>query len=122
MSTDSDEVADAERTVRDHLALYIGGMGARGKNFYASLAARYGFADAVAHVQELYLSGQKIAASAAIPDELVHGTALIGDPDHVAGRVEAFRAAGVSTLNATPIARTAEARLRDVAHLTSLTS
>ncbi|GAB3071888.1 LLM class F420-dependent oxidoreductase [Nocardioides zeae] len=117
ISTDRDEVAAAEQQVRDNLALYIGGMGAKGKNFYNDLAGRYGFAEEAARVQDLYLAGDKAEAARSIPAELLHGVALVGDPEHVASRVAAFAAAGVTTLNATPLAATHEARLADVARL-----
>ena len=60
------------------LALYIGGMGARGKNFYNSLTQRYGFEEAAATIQDLYLSGMKGEAALSVPDELVDEIALVG--------------------------------------------
>ena len=76
------------------LALYIGGMGARGKNFYNSLAQRYGFEEAAAKIQELYLSGMKGEAAMAVPDELVDEIALVGPKERIAERLEAWREAG----------------------------
>ena len=80
------------------LALYIGGMGAKGKNFYNSLAQRYGYEEAAAKIQELYLSGMKGEAAMTVPDELVDEIALVGPKERIAERLEAWREAGVSTL------------------------
>jgi F420-dependent oxidoreductase-like protein len=122
ITEDADEKAAGEQQVRDHLALYVGGMGARGKNFYNDLAARFGFAEAAAEIQNLFLSGKKAEAAAAVPTELVDGISLIGPSAWVAGRVAAFARAGVTTLNATPIAATHEHRVKDVAALKEYTS
>ena len=80
------------------LALYIGGMGARGKNFYNSLTQRYGFEEAAAKIQELYLGGMKGEAAMAVPDELVDEIALVGPKERIAERLEAWREAGITTL------------------------
>jgi F420-dependent oxidoreductase-like protein len=117
ITEDADELARGVQAVREHLALYVGGMGARGKNFYNELAGRYGFPDAAATVQDLFLSGRKAEAAAAVPEGLVHGVALLGSPAHVEERVAAFAAAGVTTLNATPVAATHELRVKDIARL-----
>lgn len=117
VSEDRDEVARAEQQVREHLALYVGGMGARGKNFYNDLAVRFGFGDAAQQVQDLFLEGDKAAAAAALPSELVRGVSLIGPPSHVAERLEAFRESGATTINAAPLAETHEARVKDIAFL-----
>jgi F420-dependent oxidoreductase-like protein len=114
------EEAAALARVRGQLALYVGGMGARGRNFYNDLAVRYGFADAAATVQGLYLAGRKDEAAAALPDELVRGVTLIGPPGAVAERVAAFREAGATTLNASPLASTHEQRVRDIERLAEL--
>ncbi|WP_436777631.1 LLM class F420-dependent oxidoreductase [Yinghuangia sp. YIM S09857] len=87
---------------RPMTALYVGGMGARGQNFYHALVSRYGFADAADRIQDLYLTGRRAEAEAAVPDELIDLIHLVGPADHVAGRIEAYRKAGVTTLNATP--------------------
>lgn len=99
---------------RDRLALYIGGMGARGANFYADLAARYGFAADAAVVQDRFLAGDKAGAAEAIPEDLVRSTSLIGDEQHVRDRVGALRAAGVSTLALQPLALPPSARLEQL--------
>ncbi|WP_409328729.1 LLM class F420-dependent oxidoreductase [Trujillonella humicola] len=106
--------------VRPHLALYVGGMGARGKNFYNDLAVRYGFADAAATVQDLYLSGRKDEAAAALPDELVRAVSLIGPEGYVSERLAAFREAGVTTLALQPLDDSRENRLRTVSTMRAL--
>ncbi|MET8981814.1 LLM class F420-dependent oxidoreductase [Streptomyces sp. NPDC004539] len=107
---------------RPQLALYIGGMGARGHNFYQDLARRYGYGEEAAVVQELYLSGRKEAAAAAVPEELVRATSLVGPVSYVAERLAAFRTAGVTTLQVRPLAPDAGQRLADVERLKGLVS
>ena len=102
---------------RPALALYIGGMGAKGKNFYYDLCVRYGFADEAAVIQELYLAGKKGQAEAAIPAELVEKTTLCGPRGYVAERIAAFKEAGVTNLQVVPLAQgeqTAASLLEDV--------
>ena len=84
---------------RPSLALYIGGMGAKGRNFYNDLFRRYGYEEEAARIQELYLSGSKREAEALIPDDYLEATTLVGDEGRVKERVQAFRDAGVSILN-----------------------
>jgi F420-dependent oxidoreductase-like protein len=105
--------------VREHLALYFGGMGARGRNFYNDLIVQYGYEAAAAKVQDLYLSGRKAEAAATLPDDLVRGLALVGPAGWVAERVAAFAASGVTMLNAAPIAPSHEQRLEDIARLSA---
>ena len=64
--------------MRPQLALYVGGMGARGKNFYNDLAVRYGYEEEAKEIQDLYLDGKKDEAAAAVPEELVRAVSLIG--------------------------------------------
>lgn len=97
-----DDVEDRLAWVKPQLALYIGGMGAKTRNFYHNLATRYGFGDIANRIQDLYLSGRKSEAIAAVPDELVRQVSLIGPRGFVAERVAAFAEAGVTTLLATP--------------------
>ncbi|MGY1884196.1 MULTISPECIES: LLM class F420-dependent oxidoreductase [unclassified Blastococcus] len=120
ISEDADEQAAALARVRAQLALYVGGMGARGKNFYNDLAVRYGYADEATTVQDLYLAGRKDEAAAALPEAFVRGVSLIGPRGHVAERVAAFRDAGVTTLNATPLAAEHADRLRAIETLKAL--
>jgi F420-dependent oxidoreductase-like protein len=98
-----DDVDDRLAWVKPQLALYIGGMGAKGRNFYHNLATRYGFGEVADRIQELYLSGRKTEAIDAVPDELVRQTSLIGPRGFVAERVAAFAAAGVTTLLVQPV-------------------
>lgn len=88
----------AIRAVKPHLALYIGGMGAKGRNFYNDLAVRYGFADAAAEVQELYLDGKRGAAVAAIPDDLVDAVTIIGEEAEVREKLTIWKESGVDLL------------------------
>ena len=120
ITEDADEQAAALAAVRGGLALYVGGMGARGKNFYNDVAVRYGYAEAAATVQDLYLGGRKAEAAAALPDELVRGVCLVGPEGAVAERVAAFAAAGATTLNAHPLAATHDRRIRDIERLKEL--
>jgi F420-dependent oxidoreductase-like protein len=89
--------------LRGQLALYVGGMGARGKNFYNDIVTAYGFGDAARTIQDLYLDGKKAEAEAAVPDELLRGLTLIGSAAEVADRVAAFREAGVTYLVLEPV-------------------
>lgn len=92
--------------VKPHLALYIGGMGAKGKNFYHALATKYGYGPQADRIQELYLAGDKDGAAKVVPDDLVRDVNLIGSREFVKERVAAFREAGVTTLNVAPMAST----------------
>ena len=115
-----ENVEPLREVVKPHLALYIGGMGAKGKNFYHTLATRYGYGAAADRIQELYLAGDKEAAAKAVPDELVRDVSLIGTPGFVKERVAAFREAGVTTLNVVPIAGTAAERVKLIETLRGL--
>ena len=99
-----DNVEDRLEWAKPQLALYIGGMGAKGRNFYHNVATRYGFGEVADRIQDLYLSGRKVEAIAAVPDELVRNVSLIGPRGYVAERIAAFAEAGVTTLLATPVA------------------
>ena len=93
-------------------ALYIGGMGAKGRNFYNDLVVKYGYEAEAAAIQEAYLAGRKDEAAALVPASLLEGTSLVGPRSHVAERVAAFREAGVTTLNVAPLATTHAERVR----------
>jgi F420-dependent oxidoreductase-like protein len=110
----SDDVERARDLMRPLLALYVGGMGSREKNFYNALVRRYGFEDAAREVQGLYLEGKKEEAAAALPDELIDLVSLCGPRDRVRERLEIFREAGVHTLGVTPVAFTKEERLEQL--------
>jgi F420-dependent oxidoreductase-like protein len=100
------ETAALRDLSRPMLALYIGGMGARGRNFYNDLAVRFGFEQEAAAIQDAYLDGRKDEAAALVPAALLEGTSLIGPRSLVAERVAAMRESGVTTLNVAPLART----------------
>ena len=89
---------------RPMVALYVGGMGAKGKNFYNALARRYGFEAEAEAVQELYLAGDKQKAADAVPAALLEGSNLVGPEGSVRDRIAAFAEAGVTTLNVIPVA------------------
>ncbi|MFM1724028.1 LLM class F420-dependent oxidoreductase [Rhodococcus sp. PAM 2766] len=99
-----DDVEPMLEWIKPNLALYIGGMGAKGKNFYNDLACRYGYEEEAEKIQDLYLAGKKAEATAAVPDELVRAISLIGTESFVKERVAAFAAAGATTLNVMPLA------------------
>ncbi|ORW12099.1 LLM class F420-dependent oxidoreductase [Mycobacterium kyorinense] len=115
-----DDVEDRLAWVKPQLALYIGGMGAKTRNFYHNLATRYGFGEIANRIQELYLSGSKSEAIAAVPDELVRQVSLIGPRGFVAERVAAFAEAGVTTLLATPATTDRDESVRYVEELKGL--
>jgi F420-dependent oxidoreductase-like protein len=95
-----DNVLDLARPMA---ALYIGGMGAKGRNFYNSLTRRYGYDKEADEIQELYLSGKKAEAAAAVPAELLEQTNLVGPASWVKERIAAYREAGTTVLNVTAI-------------------
>jgi len=107
-----DDVERARDVVRPLIALYVGGMGSKDKNFYNNLVRRYGFEDAAEEVQQLYLSGKKEEAAAALPSELIDMTSLCGPKEAIAERLAVYRDAGVGTLIVTPMAPDAEGRLK----------
>jgi F420-dependent oxidoreductase-like protein len=107
---------------RPMLALYIGGMGAKGRNFYNDLACRYGYAGEAAKIQDLYLDGKKDEAAALVPGELLAGISLAGPASHVRERIAALREAGVTTLNVTPVAGTHAERVRLIEQVRDLAS
>jgi F420-dependent oxidoreductase-like protein len=116
----SEDLEQARNMMRPGLALYIGGMGSRKQNFYNRLVQRYGFEAQAAEIQDLYLAGNKDAAAAAIPAELIDLVSLAGPREFVRDRLRAFREAGVGTLLVAPIAFTTEdrvAQLREIAEL-----
>ncbi len=100
---EGDEVLALRDLARPMVALYVGGMGAKGRNFYNDLACRYGFEEEAARIQELYLAGRKREAEASVPDELLSLGALVGPRSFVAERVAAFAEAGVTHLQVTPV-------------------
>ena len=117
---DVDQVAALRDRSRPELALYIGGMGARGRNFYNDLARRLGYEAAAAAIQDAYLDGRRAEAEALVPADLIERTSLIGPEGHVRERLAAYREAGVTTLNVTPLAPTHEARVRLIERIRAL--
>ncbi|WP_322795521.1 LLM class F420-dependent oxidoreductase [Tepidiforma sp.] len=94
----TDDVKAGLATTKPGIALYVGGMGARQKNFYNELMHRYGYGEAAARIQELYLAGRKAEAEAAVPDELADEMALVGPVERIRERYRAWEDAGVGTL------------------------
>ena len=97
------EVLAARDKGRVALALYIGGMGAPGHNFYYDLICRFGWAREAAEIQNLYLAGHTAEAAARVPDALLEQISLCGPPGYVAERIAAYRAVGVTTLQVSPV-------------------
>jgi F420-dependent oxidoreductase-like protein len=93
-----DDLDACRMPVKGMLALYIGGMGARGKNFYTDYATRLGYEEAAIKIQDLYLDGKKGEAMAAVPDELADSISLIGTPERIADRVQAWKDSAATTL------------------------
>jgi F420-dependent oxidoreductase-like protein len=106
-----DDVKGLIDLIRPVQALYIGGMGARGRNFYNNMAVRYGYAKEAAAIQDAYLAGRKDEAAAMIPQELLENVSLIGPKSYVAERVAAMRESGVTTLNVAPMGTTHAERI-----------
>jgi F420-dependent oxidoreductase-like protein len=90
----NDDLEKARMPVKGNLALYIGGMGARDKNFYNDYCKRLGYPDAAKEIQDLFLDGKKAEAAAAVPDQLVDDVALVGSADRIRDRLQAWKAAG----------------------------
>jgi F420-dependent oxidoreductase-like protein len=89
-----DDLQQCRDLIKPGLALYIGGMGARNKNFYNEYASRTGWADAARKIQDLYLDGKKAEAAAAVPDALVDAVALVGSKERIKDRLQVWIAAG----------------------------
>jgi F420-dependent oxidoreductase-like protein len=98
-----DDVEHLRERARPALAMYFGGMGARGQNFYNDVLKRYGFEREAGHIQDAYLGGDRKAAAAMVPAELVAGMSLVGTEGFVRDRIEAYRASGVTILNVQPV-------------------
>jgi alkanesulfonate monooxygenase SsuD/methylene tetrahydromethanopterin reductase-like flavin-dependent oxidoreductase (luciferase family) len=93
-----DDVDACRNMFKPMLALYIGGMGARGRNFYNDLACRYGYDAAAKEIQDLYLDGKKLEAAAAVPDDLVDEVALCGPRERITERIELWKQSPVTTM------------------------
>ncbi|MBM4257387.1 MAG: LLM class F420-dependent oxidoreductase [Deltaproteobacteria bacterium] len=92
------DVDKCRMPVKDNLALYIGGMGARNANFYNDFAKRLGYEEAAVKIQDLYLSGKKAEAVALVPDKLVDEVALVGTRERIAERLQAWKASAATSL------------------------
>jgi len=115
-----DDLEAARDAMRPFLALYVGGMGSRERNFYNDQARRYGFERAAEEVQEHYLAGRRQEACAALPGELIDLVTLCGPAGRVRERLAAYRESGVRTLVAAPSAWTHEQRVRQLRLLAEL--
>jgi F420-dependent oxidoreductase-like protein len=115
-----DDVDDRLAWAKPQLALYIGGMGARGRNFYHNLATRYGYGDVANRIQDLYLDGKKAEAIDAVPDELVRNVSLVGPGGFVKERIAAYAEAGATTLLLQPLSGDRRESVRFVEELQAL--
>jgi hypothetical protein len=115
-----DDVTALRELARPDFALYIGGMGARGRNFYNDLTRRFGYEAEAKAIQDAYLDGRKEEAAALVPADLLELTSLIGPEAYVRDRLAAYRESGVTTLNVAPLAPTHQARVRLVEQIRSL--
>ena len=115
-----DDIDRARDQLRHFIALYVGGMGSRERNFYNSLVQRYGFADAARKIQDFYLDGKKEAAAAAVPAELIDTVALVGPRERVRERLAVYRDAGVGTLIVSAVSFGPDARRRMLRDLVEL--
>jgi F420-dependent oxidoreductase-like protein len=88
---------------RPNVALYVGGMGARDKNFYNTICKKYGYEKEAIEIQDLYLSGKKDEAAAAVPGAMLESTNLVGPKNYVKERLAAYKEAGVTILSVTPV-------------------
>jgi len=98
-----DDAAASLELARPMIALYVGGMGARGANFYNDLMVRYGFEAEAAEIQDLYLDGKRAEAAAKVPEEFLRLSNLCGSEGFVRERIAAFAEAGVTVLNVNPV-------------------
>ena len=98
-----EDVTHLRDRARPNISLYVGGMGARGKNFYNNVARRYGFEDEATRIQDLYLDGRKDEAAAAVPEAMLEGSSLIGDEAYVRDKLRAYADAGVTILQIDPV-------------------
>jgi hypothetical protein len=99
---------------RPMFALYIGGMGAKGKNFYNTLCRHYGYEKEAEQIQEMYLGGNKRDAEAVVPLELLEMCNLVGPASYVRERIAAFREAGVTNLQVMPATEDPVATIRQL--------
>ena len=107
VAIDEKLTGDAQKAILDfsrpHVALYVGGMGARDKNFYNTICRKYGYEKEAAEIQDLYLDGKKQEAAAAVPSEMLENINLVGPKSYVKERLAAFKEAGVTVLSINPV-------------------
>jgi len=111
---------DYRNMSRPNTALYVGGMGAKDKNFYNQIFRKYGYEAEAERIQELYLSGRKSEAEAAIPQSYLDATSLVGPEGFVLDRLQALRDSGVTSLNVSFLGTTSEERIRNCDALKNL--
>ncbi len=116
----TDDEAAARDVIRPFVALYVGGMGSREKNFYNALVTRYGFEQEAKEVQDLYLEGKKDEAAARLSPELIDTVSLVGPKEKVRDKLQVYREAGVHTLGVAPLAFDKQGRLEQLRLLTEL--
>ncbi len=95
---ESADVAEAREGARGHVGFYVGGMGAKSKNYYNDLFKRYGWEEEAEKIQDLFLGGQRAEAMAAVPDEYVDSANLIGPESHIKERLAVYKDVGVTHL------------------------
>ena len=117
ITDDEDAARDA---VRPFIALYVGGMGSREKNFYNALVTRYGFEEEAKEVQDLYLEGKKDEAAARLSPELIDTVSLVGPKEKVRDKLQVYREAGVHTVGVSPLAFDKQGRLEQLRLLAEL--
>ncbi|MFM8380936.1 MAG: LLM class flavin-dependent oxidoreductase, partial [Actinomycetota bacterium] len=107
LAIDESLTGEAQKKILDfarpNAALYIGGMGARDKNFYNTICKKYGYEKEAIEIQDLYLSGKKDEAAAAVPGEMLANSNLVGPKSYVKERIAAFKEAGVTVLSVNPV-------------------
>ena len=114
-----DDVAACLAQLKPTLALYVGGMGAKGRNFHNEMVSKYGYADVAAEIQDLYLAGRKQDATALVPDELCDEISLCGPPARIRERFGAWQQAGVKTMMVQSSQPEALALMADIAGTTA---
>jgi alkanesulfonate monooxygenase SsuD/methylene tetrahydromethanopterin reductase-like flavin-dependent oxidoreductase (luciferase family) len=117
-----DDRARAREALKPWVALYVGGMGSKSKNFYNDLVSKYGFADDARSLQELYLGGKQLEAIRRVPDALVDAISIAGPPTYVRERLRVWAAAGVTTMLASVHGKTQADRLRTLEMLAAAAS
>ncbi|QLJ03504.1 LLM class F420-dependent oxidoreductase [Streptomyces sp. NEAU-sy36] len=115
------DAARARELARGQLALFIGGMGAPGHNYYHDLVARYGYAQEAQAIQRLFQAGDRAGAAAAVPDALLEATTICGPEGYVRDRLAAYREAGVTHLQIVPVPQDGESEASVVARLKEIT-